>query len=92
MKYSALLAANSYAAAVRIADELVARLGGNTKDDVPSSSAPPVPPANDNDNESESSSEASSVSDEPDTLTDQDESSPAQPSAVGPPSQARSLH
>ena len=93
MKYSALLAANSYAAAVRIADELVARLGGNTKDDVPSSSAPPVPPANDNDNESESSSEASSVSDEPDTLTDQDESPPALPKrGRGRPRKSRSLH
>ena len=93
MKYSALLAANSYAAAVRIADELVAKLAGNTKADVPSSSSAPVPPANDNDDESESTSEASGMSDEPDTSTDQDESPPALPKrGRGRPRKPRSLH
>jgi hypothetical protein len=93
MKYSALLAANSYAAAVRIADELVAKLANNAKTEVPSSSAPPVPPANDNDNESESNGEANDTSDEPDTLTDQDESPPALPKrGRGRPRKPRSLH
>ena len=72
-------------------DELVAKLANNTKTDVPSNSAPPAPPANDN--ESESIGEAGGTSDEPDTLTDQDESPPAQPKrGRGRPRKPKALH
>jgi len=95
MKYSALLAANSYAAAVRIADELVAKLATSPKADVSIKEAPTSPPANDNENESEdeSSGEAGNVPNEPEVPAVQDES-PAAPAkrGRGRPRKPKALH
>lgn len=56
MKYSALLAANSYAAVVRIVDELVAELNNAPATENEITFPPPPPPANDNERNGGSSS------------------------------------
>jgi Domain of unknown function (DUF4407) len=63
MKYSALLAANSYAAVVRIVDDLMAELNRAPATGNEIEFAPPPPPANDNERNGGSSSGSDPFSD-----------------------------
>ena len=63
MKYSALLAANSYAAVVHIVDELMAELNKEPATENDITFPPPPPPANDNERNGGSSSGSDPFSD-----------------------------